>query len=92
MGNSSGGYGYGGQCRTGGNRAAYGSFLQCILDFLIIAFSLFVVMRLMMKAHKKMESLRKKAEQAAAEEAAAAQPAENELAILKDIRDLLQKN
>lgn len=71
---------------------AYGSFLQCILDFLIIAFSLFVVMRLMMKAHKKMESLRKKAEQAAAEEAAGSEPAENELAILKDIRDLLQKN
>ena len=39
-----------------------------------------------------MESLKKKAEQAAAEEAAAAQPAENELSILKDIRDLLQKN
>ena len=37
----------------------YGNFLQSIIDFLIIAFSIFVVIRLMMKAQEKMESLTK---------------------------------
>lgn len=46
----------------------YGNFLQMILDFLIIAFSIFVVLRVMMKTQEKLAALKKKEE---VEEAAA---------------------
>ena len=50
----------------------YGVFLQAIIDFLLIALSIFVVLRIMMGAKRKLEALRKKKEEeAAAEEAAA---------------------
>ena len=50
----------------------YGVFLQAIIDFLLIALSIFVVIRIMMSTKKKLEALRKKKEEeAAAEEAAA---------------------
>ena len=52
----------------------YGNFIQMILDFLIIAFSIFVVLRIMLRAKNKMnEEANKKAaeEKAAAEKAAA---------------------
>ena len=48
----------------------YGSFLQAIIDFLIIAFSIFVVLRIMMNAQKKLAAITKKA----AEEEKAAEP------------------
>lgn len=48
----------------------YGNFLQILLDFLIIAFSIFVAIRAMMKAQEKLERLTKKQ----IEEAAAAEP------------------
>ncbi len=38
----------------------YGNFLQTVIDFLIIAFSIFVVLRIMMNAQKKMEALKHK--------------------------------
>ncbi len=38
----------------------YGNFLQMIIDFLIIAFSIFVVLKIMMNAQKKLEFLKKK--------------------------------
>ncbi len=72
----------------------YGNFLQSILDFLIIAFSIFIVIRLMMKAQEKMESLIKKEkneEEEKKEEAPAEKEEETELALLKEIRDLLKK-
>ena len=37
----------------------YGNFLQNIIDFLIIAISIFVVLRIMVTAQKKLESLKK---------------------------------
>ena len=40
----------------------YGNFLQMVIDFLIIAFSIFVVLRVMMKAQETMNSLKKKEE------------------------------
>ena len=48
----------------------YGNFLQMVIDFLIIAFSIFVVLRIMMKAQETMNNLTKKEE--AVEEAPAA--------------------
>ena len=61
--------------------------------FLIIAFSIFVVIRLMMKAQEKMESLTKKEKEEEKKEEAPAEEKEEEteLAILKEIRDLMKK-
>lgn len=50
----------------------YGVFIQAIIDFLLVALSIFVVIRIMMSTKKKLEAIRKKKEEeAAAEEAAA---------------------
>ena len=67
----------------------YGSFLQVCLDFLIIAVSVFV----MIKVINKLTSLRKKEEEAAAAEPAPApapEPTKEEL-LLTEIRDLLKE-
>lgn len=74
----------------------YGNFLQTVLDFLIIAFSIFCVLRIMMNAQKKFEALvkKQKAEEEAAEDAAeeaAAEAVETELTLLQEIRDLLKE-
>jgi len=57
----------------------YGMFIQCIVDFLIVAFCIFMAIRLMQK-------FRKKQEDAAAEPPA---PSKEE-ALLSEIRDLLK--
>lgn len=62
----------------------YGMFIQNIVDFLIIAFSIFVALRVMMKFKKKKE------EEAAAPAPAPAGPTQEEL--LTEIRDLLRKD
>lgn len=74
------------------NAVTYGVFLQAIIDFLIIAFSIFVAIKVMMNAEKKIEELlrKKKAEEVAVEEAAA--PEETEIAVLKEIRDMLKED
>ena len=57
----------------------YGVFLQSVLDFLIIAFSIFVVIKLIGKLHRKKK-----------EEAPEAPPAPTkEEVLLTEIRDLL---
>ena len=66
----------------------YGAFLQVCLDFLIIAVSVFV----MIKIINKLTSLRKKEEEAAAAEPAPApepEPSKEEV-LLTEIRDLLK--
>lgn len=55
----------------------YGEFIQAIIDFIIIAFAIFLVIKLM-------NSMKKK------QEAAPAPPAE-EVILLRDIRDALAK-
>ena len=69
----------------------YGVFVQAVIDFLIIALSIFIVMRIAMKAHEKLEALKKKEVEEAAEEPAPEEPAVTELSLLTEIRDLLQK-
>ncbi|MDE6109475.1 MAG: large-conductance mechanosensitive channel protein MscL [Muribaculaceae bacterium] len=59
----------------------YGAFIQSILDFVIIAFCIFVLIRMMMKMKKKEEAVE------AAEEPAG--PTQEQL--LTEIRDILQK-
>lgn len=63
----------------------YGNFIQSIIDFLLIALSIFIVLRIIMKAEKKLEELKKKEAEEAAEEA----PAETELSVLKEIKEML---
>lgn len=63
----------------------YGNFIQSIIDFLLIALSIFIVMRIIMNAQKKIEELKKKEEEVVEEEA----PEENELSVLKEIKELL---
>ena len=65
----------------------YGAFLQTIIDFLIIALSIFCVMRVAMNARKKLEDMKKKEEEAPAQEEAA--PADTELSVLLEIKELL---
>lgn len=66
----------------------YGNFIQTIIDFLIIALSIFLVLKLIMTAQKKVEDMKKKEE----EEAAPEEPAETELSVLKEIKELLTKD
>lgn len=61
---------------------AYGNFLQTCFDFLIIAFCVFMLVRLIMKL-----SLKKKEEE---KPAAPAEPSE-EVKLLREIRDALKK-
>lgn len=66
---------------TEGAAIRYGNFIQMIINFLIIAFVLFLIVR----------SYNKASEKAAAEEAPAADPGPSELDLLKEIRDALKK-
>lgn len=66
---------------------AYGSFIQNIIDFFIIAFSMFVVMSLIGK-FKDMFAKKQEEEEEAAE---AADPTPTELEILTEIRDYLKE-
>lgn len=65
----------------------YGSFIQQVINFLIIAFVVFLMIKVLNGIKSKAETLRKKEEEKAAEEEAAA-PSEAEL--LAEIRDLLK--
>lgn len=61
----------------------YGNFIQTALDFIIVAFCIFMLLKGVMKLTKKKE------EEAAAEPAAPAGPTQEEL--LSEIRDLLKE-
>ena len=77
----------------------YGAFIQAIVNFFIIALSVFIVVRVLNKAKDKLEE-KKKAEEAAAAAAAAEEAAKKAAeeaaahpsaeALLTEIRDLLK--
>lgn len=69
----------------------YGVLLQAVIDFLIVAFCIFVALKILLAVQTKTKELlvKKAEEEVAAEEAAA--PAETEMDVLKDIRELLKK-
>lgn len=73
----------------------YGAFLNLILNFFIVALTLFVIIRSAMKFQQKMEDLRKKEEEEAivAAPPAPAEPTveEKTLAVLGEIKELLDK-
>lgn len=62
---------------------SYGAFIQTIIDFIIVAFCIFLVIKAMNKA-----MARKEAEPVAP---AAPPPPKDEVVLLKEIRDLLKK-
>lgn len=64
----------------------YGNFIQEIVNFIIIALSIFLVIRAITR------SARKKAEAEAAAAAAAPAPKSEDVVLLEEIRDLLKKN
>ena len=67
----------------------YGLFIQNIIDFLIVAFVLFLVVKAMNTAKKTAEKKLKKEEKKAEEEV----PAKAEdIVLLEEIRDLLASN
>ena len=72
----------------------YGNFIQTLVDFLIIALSIFLVIKGINKMNAKANAKKKAAEEAAAAAAAAAAPAPEptkEEVLLGEIRDLLKK-
>ena len=68
---------------------AIGSFLATIVDFLIVAFIVFLVVKAINKAKELEENAKKKEEEAPVEEAPA-EPSE-EVKLLMEIRDSLKK-
>lgn len=66
----------------------YGNFIQVVLEFLIIAFSVFAALRAVMTLHKKLEELAGKKPEPEPED----EPKETAEDVLKDIRTLLQQN
>jgi len=71
----------------------YGNFIQTLVDFLIIALSIFLVIKGINKMSEKANAKKKAAEEAAAAAAAAApapEPTKEEV-LLGEIRDLLKK-
>ncbi len=67
---------------------AYGNFIQNVVDFFIIAFSIFLMMAVMGKIREKLDSIMKKQQQ---EEEAAAPAAPTEAELLTEIRDILKE-
>lgn len=69
---------------VGDAKIAYGMFIQNIIDFLIIAFCVFIFVKVV----NKLSNLNKKEE---VKEEKKEEPKETELSILKEIRDELKK-
>ena len=70
---------------------SYGVLLQAIIDFLIVAFCIFVALKLILAFQTKAKELMVKKEEEAVEEAVVeAEPVETQEDILRDIRALLQ--
>ena len=74
----------------------YGQFISYIINFLIVALTLFIVIRASMSFQKRMDALRKKQEEEPAPEepAAPAEPTveEKTLTVLEEIKGLLDKS
>ncbi|MBQ2660414.1 large-conductance mechanosensitive channel protein MscL [Candidatus Saccharibacteria bacterium] len=68
---------------------AYGNFLQNVVDFLIIAFVIFLVVRLINNIHDRAEALKKSKTKEEAKKAAAKE--DEQIVLLREIRDSLKK-
>ncbi|WP_026561882.1 MULTISPECIES: large conductance mechanosensitive channel protein MscL [Bacillaceae] len=68
--------------KVGGAEVKYGLFIQNVVDFLIVAFSIFIVVRMINKYFKKKEET----------QAAPAPVVDKNVELLTEIRDLLKHN
>ncbi len=75
--------------QVGAAQIKYGAFLQTIIDFILIALSIFLFVKLINNAKKKLEAIAKKEQEAVAE--AAIEVQSEEVALLTEIRDLLKE-
>lgn len=71
---------------TPANILAYGLFIQAIIDFILIALSIFIFLRIMLAVKSKFEKKQEEAPAPAPEE-----PKETAEDILAEIRDLMKK-
>ena len=70
----------------------YGNLIAVIVDFVILAFAIFCMVKLINTMREKAEALRKKEEEAPAEEETPAEPEPSaEEKLLTEIRDLLKE-
>ena len=72
------------------NALMYGDLIQKVVDFLIIALCIFVALKVVLALQTKARDLAHKKEQEEAAAAAEEAPAETEMDVLKDIRELLK--
>ena len=77
--------------KIGAAEVKYGNFIQNVIDFLIVAFCIFLIVKLVNRATEKVEKLKKKEEKEAIEEAVE-NAKSDEVVLLEEIRDLLKKN
>lgn len=75
---------------AGASVLAYGAFIQAIVNFLIIAFVIFMVVKAMNTASEKASKLKKKGVKEEEKPAPPVKP--EEVVLLEQIRDLLKKN
>ena len=75
---------------VGSAELLYGAFLQAVINFLIIAFVLFMIIKIMNTAAEKASKLKKKG--AKEEKEATAPVKSDEVKLLEEIRDALKKN
>ena len=68
---------------------SYGNFIQVIIDFIIIAISIFIIVKIVMRLAEMRKKEEEAKEEAPAEEAPAEPPADVKL--LTEIRDLLKE-
>lgn len=66
----------------------FGTFIGTIIDFLLVAFVVFLILRSFNRAHERLEKMKKKEEEAA--EAAPEEPKPTTEDLLAEIRDLLK--
>lgn len=74
---------------AGASVLAYGSFIQAVINFLIIAFVIFMVVKTMNTAMDKVSKLKNKKEEVKKEELPSKS---SETLLLEEIRDLLKKH
>ena len=74
--------------KIGEAEVKYGNFIQNVIDFLIVAFCIFLIVKGINKISEKAVALRKKEEEEKKEEAPAKS---DEVVLLEEIRDLLKK-
>ena len=72
--------------KIGEAEVKYGNFIQNVIDFLIVAFCIFLIVKLVNRATEKL-SKKKEAEEPVAEEVKKSE----EVVLLEEIRDLLKK-